>query len=143
MLERAHASQGRRSHPVPSTLQVGDTFGTCFGPLSRNRMVGKRLGSGESLEDILGSTDEVAEGVATSRAIAQLLEQRVRGYRRDLKFPILLGVAAILDGKLTPRQGLEKLMQYPLRVEDFDAPKRQTDPLLLADKPSKESKPES
>ena len=23
---------------------VGDTFGTCFGPLSRNRMVGLRLG---------------------------------------------------------------------------------------------------
>jgi hypothetical protein len=65
----------------------------------------------------------------------------VRGYRRDLKFPILLGVAAILDGKLTPRQGLEKLMQYPLRVEDFDAPKRPTDPLLLADKPRKVSKP--
>jgi hypothetical protein len=49
---------------------------------------------------------------------------QVRGYRRDLKYPILFGVAAILDGKLTPRQGLEKLMQYPLRVEDFDAPKR-------------------
>lgn len=32
-------------------------------------------------------------------------------------------------------------MQYPLRVEDFDAPKRATDPLLLADKPSKVSKP--
>ena len=128
-----------------------------------------RLGSGESLDDILSSTDEVAEGVATSRAIAQLLEMRgqrtrarnraptrtraptptptqpppqpqpepepqpqappraVRGYRRDLKFPILLGVAAILDGKLTPRQGLEKLMQYPLRLEDFDAPKRSSE----------------
>ena len=81
-------------------------------------------GRGEALEDILGSTDEVAEGVATSRAIAQLIDQKVVGYRRDLKFPILFGVAAILDGKLTPRQGLEKLMQYPLRVEDFDAPKR-------------------
>ena len=132
---------GGEDYTVFGLSGVGDTFGTCFGPLSRNRMVGKRLGSGESLADILGSTDEVAEGVATSRAIAQLLEQRVRGYRRDLKFPILLGVAAILDGKLTPRQGLEKLMQYPLRVEDFDAPKRATDPLLLADKPSKVSKP--
>ena len=51
----------------------------------------------------------------------------MRGYRRDLKFPILLGVAAILDGELTPRQGLEKLMQYPLRLEDFDAPKRSSE----------------
>ena len=140
-MRRLTQVMGGEDYTVFGLSGVGDTFGTCFGPLSRNRMVGKRLGSGESLEDILGSTDEVAEGVATSRAIAQLLEQRVRGYRRDLKFPILLGVAAILDGKLTPRQGLEKLMQYPLRVEDFDAPKRATDPLLLADKPSKVSKP--
>ena len=65
--------------------------------------------------------------MATSRAIAQLIDQKVVGYRRDLKFPILLGVAAILDGKLTPRQGLEKLMQYPLRLEDFDAPKRSSE----------------
>ena len=47
---------------------------------------------------------QVAEGVATSRNIVKLLEKKVRGYRRDLKYPILYGVAAILDGKLTPRQ---------------------------------------
>jgi len=35
---------------------------TCFGSLSRNRTVGKRLGSGESLQAILDSMDEVAEG---------------------------------------------------------------------------------
>ena len=35
---------------------VGDTFGTCLGPLSRNRQVGYRLAKGEKLEDILAST---------------------------------------------------------------------------------------
>jgi len=107
----------------PSTVfglsGVGDTFGTCFGPLSRNRQVGMRLGRGETLEDILASSSEVAEGVATSRAITKLVEKRVKGYRRDLKYPILFGVAAILDGKITPREGLERLMEMPLRVEDF------------------------
>ena len=99
---------------------MGDTFGTCFGPLSRNRMVGLRLGRGESLDDILGSTDEVAEGVATSRAIAQLIDKKVHGYRRDLKYPILFGVAAILDGEISPREGLVLLMEkYPLRLEEF------------------------
>jgi len=107
----------------PSTVfglsGVGDTFGTCFGPLSRNRQVGMRLGRGETLEEILASSSEVAEGVATSRAITKLVEKRVKGYRRDLKYPILFGVAAILDGKITPREGLERLMEMPLRVEDF------------------------
>lgn len=123
-MRRLVSVMGGEDYTVFGLSGVGDTFGTCFGPLSRNRMVGLRLGRGESLDEILGSSSEVAEGVATSRAIAQLLARKVRGYRRDLKYPILFGVAAILDGKLTPRQGLEKLMQYPLRVEDFDAPKR-------------------
>jgi len=123
-MRRLSQTFGGEGSTVFGLSGVGDTFGTCFGPLSRNRMVGLRLGQGETLEDILGSMDEVAEGVATSRAIAQLLEKKVHVYRRDLKYPILFGVAAILDGKLTPRQGLERLMQYPLRNEDFDGSHR-------------------
>jgi len=121
-MRRLSNALGGEDYTVFGLSGVGDTFGTCFGPLSRNRGVGIRLGRGEDLDSILGSTDEVAEGVATSRNIVKLLEKKVRGYRRDLKYPILYGVAAILDGKLTPRQGLEKLMLYPLRMEDFDAP---------------------
>ena len=42
---------------------VGDTFGTCFGPLSRNRGTGLRLGRGERLDDILADLGEVADRV--------------------------------------------------------------------------------
>jgi len=98
---------------------------------------------GEPLEEIIDSMAEVAEGVATSRALAKLVSQQARtlihpfkdphmlhphwplgccfqvgGYRRDLKYPILFGTAAILDGELTPREGLQKLMEMPLRLED-------------------------
>lgn len=37
------------------------------GDQSRNRTVGLRLGKGEKLEDIIKSTNAVAEGVLTSR----------------------------------------------------------------------------
>lgn len=51
----------------PRTLSglsgVGDTFGTCFGPLSRNRNFGIRLGKGESMAEILASSTEVSPGV--------------------------------------------------------------------------------
>jgi len=97
---------------------VGDTFGTCFGPLSRNRQVGVRLGQGESLREILASSNEVAEGVATSLSVVELIKQNDRSYRLDLKFPILFGVAEILQGKRTPREGLLALMTMPLRIED-------------------------
>merc|ERR1712146_646007 len=88
----------------PSTLGlsgVGDTFGTCFGPLSRNRNLGVRLGKGEKLDDILGSSTEVAEGAATALSLVQLILKSNRSYRKDLKFPIIFGVAEILEGKRT------------------------------------------
>jgi len=37
------------------------------GDASRNRTVGLRIGKGEKLEDIIKSTNTVAEGVLTSR----------------------------------------------------------------------------
>jgi glycerol-3-phosphate dehydrogenase (NAD+) len=99
---------------------VGDTFGTCFGPLSRNRKFGYRLGQGETMEEILASTTEVAEGVDTALAVVRLIEKECKGYRLDLKYPILFGIARILEGKQTPLEGLEALMNMPMQMENFD-----------------------
>lgn len=108
----------------PSTIAglsgVGDTFGTCFGPLSRNRRFGYRLGEGETMAEILSSTTEVAEGVDTSIALVKMIKKRCKGYRLDLKYPILFGVAAILEGKQTPSDGLRGLMNMPMRMESFE-----------------------
>jgi glycerol-3-phosphate dehydrogenase (NAD+) len=99
---------------------VGDTFGTCFGPLSRNRNLGVRLGKGEKLEDILSSSTEVAEGVATAFSLVALIEKTHRSYRRDLSFPIFYGVKEILEGKRTPREGMQDLMSMPIRAEQWN-----------------------
>lgn len=97
---------------------VGDTFGTCLGPLSRNRQVGCRLGKGEKLEDILKTVDGVSEGVYTALALEELIKTKVRSDVVQMKFPIIVGVASILKGKFTPRAGLLMLMQYPIRDEN-------------------------
>jgi glycerol-3-phosphate dehydrogenase (NAD+) len=99
---------------------VGDTFGTCFGPLSRNRKFGYRLGKGETMEEILASSTEVAEGVATSIALVNFIKIKCKGYRLDLKYPILFGVASILEGKLTPLEGMKGIMNMPFSMENFD-----------------------
>ena len=44
----------------------------CAGDASRNRTVGLRLGKGEKLEDIIKSTNAVAEGVLTSKWVPSL-----------------------------------------------------------------------
>jgi glycerol-3-phosphate dehydrogenase (NAD+) len=119
-MRRLVTTMGGNSSTVFGLSGVGDTFGTCFGPLSRNRQVGLRLGQGEKLEDILESMSEVAEGVATARALTKLIDERVTGFRKDLKYPILFGVSQILDGEIDAREGLVLLMEkYPLRLEEF------------------------
>jgi len=117
----AKAVGGKRS-TLMGLSGVGDTFGTCFGPLSRNRQLGYRLGKGEKLDDILGGSTEVAEGYATSLSLVDYIDNKLPdSFRKDLKFPILYGVAGILKGEITPQDGMEALMVLPIRSEVFDA----------------------
>ena len=116
-MQRLALSLGARPSTLTGLSGVGDTFGTCFGPLSRNRNLGVRLGKGESLESILGSSTEVAEGVATAFSLVQLIEKTNRSYQRELNYPIIFGVKEILEGKRTPAEGLRDLMAMPVRVE--------------------------
>jgi glycerol-3-phosphate dehydrogenase (NAD+) len=72
------------------------------------------------MQQILESTTEVAEGVDTAIALVDFIKTNVKGYRMDLKFPILFGVAAILQGTLTPLEGLKGIMNMPFLMESFD-----------------------
>jgi len=119
-MRRLGLAFGAESSTIAGLSGVGDTFGTCFGPLSRNRQFGFRLGKGETMEEILESTSEVAEGVDTALAVVRLIEKECKGYRLDLKYPILFGIARILEGKSTPLEGLEGLMNMPMQMENFD-----------------------
>mmetsp|Transcript_36503 Transcript_36503/g.65723 ORF Transcript_36503/g.65723 Transcript_36503/m.65723 type:complete len:420 (+) Transcript_36503:137-1396(+) len=111
---------GARPSTISGLSGVGDTFGTCFGPLSRNRKFGYRLGKGETPEEICASMTEVAEGVDTSIALVKMIKKRCKGYRLDLKYPILFGVADIIEGKMKPLEGLQGLMNFPTRMENYD-----------------------
>lgn len=80
---------------------------TCYGSLSRNRSVGVRLGRGEKLADILASSSQVAEGVATAAVVVNL----ARKYRVQL--PVLTAVAQVLDGHITAKQAVFEIMALP------------------------------
>lgn len=99
----------------PRTLSgvsgLGDIMLTCYVNLSRNRTVGRRLGAGESLADILGSSTQVAEGVSTAGAVVRL----ARKYRVSL--PVLTAVAQIVDNQLSPREAVQQIMALP-QVEE-------------------------
>jgi glycerol-3-phosphate dehydrogenase (NAD(P)+) len=90
---------------------MGDLITTCISPYGRNRMVGERLGKGETLEQILDSMDAVAEGVTTTRSVFELAE------KKDIEMPITTEVYRVLfDGK-SPEEATNSLMLRPPRGE--------------------------
>lgn len=102
---------GAKSATLTGLSGTGDIMLTCFVNLSRNRTVGVRLGSGEKLQDILNSMNQVAEGVTTAGAVIALAQ------KYNVKMPVLTAVARIIDNELTPQKAVLELMSLP-QVEE-------------------------
>ncbi|MEM7271881.1 MAG: NAD(P)H-dependent glycerol-3-phosphate dehydrogenase [Actinomycetota bacterium] len=54
---------------------MGDLLATCISPQSRNSTVGRLIGEGKSIEEILEEMDQVAEGVKAARVVRQLAQE--------------------------------------------------------------------
>lgn len=93
---------------------IGDLVTTCNSSLSRNFTVGYRLAKGETLRDILASTDEVAEGINTVKIAKKCADH----YK--VRAPITSTLYHVLFEDMTVKKALEYLMRYPLNVDiDF------------------------
>jgi glycerol-3-phosphate dehydrogenase (NAD(P)+) len=79
---------------------VGDLVVTCLGPQSRNRTFGEKLARGQTREQILKESVEVAEGVQVTK-IARSLARLLR-----LNLPLLEAIYAILYDDVPPRRAL-------------------------------------
>ncbi len=91
---------------------LGDLVLTCGSPQSRNMSLGRALGQGKSLADILGSRNSVAEGVYTAAAVVRLARAK------NIDMPICEAVHAILEGKVGVDAAIGELMSRPLKAED-------------------------
>jgi glycerol-3-phosphate dehydrogenase (NAD(P)+) len=79
---------------------VGDLVVTCLGPQSRNRTFGEKLARGQTREQILKESVEVAEGVQVTK-IAHAFARLLR-----LNLPLLEAIYAILYDDVPPRRAL-------------------------------------
>lgn len=86
---------------------IGDLMATCSSPLSRNHTVGRRMAQGESLDDILESMKQVAEGVPTTMAVFQQCEQM------GLHLAMVHAVYDVLYKKAKPENLMLRLMERP------------------------------
>lgn len=90
---------------------VGDLLLTCTGDLSRNHTVGKQIGEGRSLEDILSEMRMVAEGVRTAKSVYNL------SCKLDVEMPIAHKIYHILYEGLSPQKAVGDLMTRGLKDE--------------------------
>jgi glycerol-3-phosphate dehydrogenase (NAD(P)+) len=92
---------------------MGDLVLTCTSDLSRNRMVGQKLGRGMTLQQILRDMKAVAEGVTTCSAAYELSR------KHDVDMPIIESVYSILYGNRDIHSAVEKLMKRRLTEEMY------------------------
>jgi glycerol-3-phosphate dehydrogenase (NAD(P)+) len=106
---------GRALGAHPATFSglsgIGDLIVTCASRLSRNRGVGERLGKGETIDRILGSMEQVAEGVWTCGAALDVAR------KLNIEAPITEQVHAIVHEKKNPKQAVQDLLTRDPRVE--------------------------
>lgn len=90
---------------------LGDLVATCTSPLSRNRTVGVRLGAGEDITSIKRGMRQVAEGVLSCRAVADL------AVRAGVEMPITDHVVQVCHEGMQPADLVAKLMGRNPRPE--------------------------
>lgn len=96
-------AMGGEPETFPGVAGLGDLIVTCTSPRSRNRHVGEQIGAGKPIEEILGSMDQVAEGVKAAGVIMELAE------RYGITMPIAREVDAVINHGSTVEQAYSGL----------------------------------
>lgn len=90
---------------------IGDLLLTCTGDLSRNHTVGKKIGEGRKLNDILSEMRMVAEGIKTAKSVYNM------SLKLGVEMPISHEIYHILYDDVSPQDALLRLMTRDLKQE--------------------------
>ena len=90
---------------------VGDLLLTCTGELSRNYTVGRQIGQGKKLDEIISEMRMVAEGVKTTRSVYNLSK------KLKVDLPICNEVYAVLFEGLSVEETVQRLINRSLKHE--------------------------
>lgn len=110
-ITRFGVALGARPETFMGLAGMGDLILTCTGDLSRNRRVGLALAAGQRLTDIQRDLGHVAEGVPTTREVAQ------RAAALGIDMPITATVRDVLDENIPASAAVERLMNREPRHE--------------------------
>jgi glycerol-3-phosphate dehydrogenase (NAD(P)+) len=110
-IRRLGTKLGANPHTFAGPAGVGDLVLTCTGSLSRNHTVGKKIGQGMKLTEILSEMRMVAEGVKTAKSVYNLSN------KLGVDMPIAHEVYHILYEDIAPIEAVRRLMTRDLKNE--------------------------
>jgi glycerol-3-phosphate dehydrogenase (NAD(P)+) len=110
-LTRLGVALGGRPETFAGLAGMGDLIATCSSARSRNHQVGFGLARGKTLDEIVSEMRMVAEGVKTTQSVLGLAA------RTGVDMPIANHVGLVLDGEMTPREGVLSLMTREPKAE--------------------------
>ncbi len=110
-MRRLGLRMGANPRTFPGLAGMGDLVLTCTGDLSRNHTVGKEIGGGKKLKDLLAEMHMVAEGVKTAKSVYNLSR------KLEVEMPISHAIYRVLYEDLSPRDAVYALMTRDLKHE--------------------------
>ncbi|MBT4651303.1 NAD(P)-dependent glycerol-3-phosphate dehydrogenase [Candidatus Woesearchaeota archaeon] len=102
-IKKVGIAYGAKEETFLSLAGVGDLIVTCNSEHSRNRKVGKEVGQGRKLQEVIDEMAMVAEGVTTLKEAIGLKK------KFGLELPLITGLYEILFEGKDPKEVLKKL----------------------------------
>ncbi|RMF73954.1 MAG: NAD(P)-dependent glycerol-3-phosphate dehydrogenase [Alphaproteobacteria bacterium] len=107
-------SRGARMETMIGLSGAGDLVLTCTSVASRNMSLGRALGEGRRLEDVLAERRSVAEGVWTAEILARLAQEE------GIDMPITQAVHALVGRGEAVGDVVDRLLSRPFTSEEED-----------------------
>ena len=110
-MTRFGLAQGARRETLAGLAGLGDLVLTCSSSSSRNFSLGKGIGEGRPVAELMGDRQTVAEGAFTAPVLARLAREM------GVEMPIVFAVDALISGSAGVDEVLEQLLTRPPRDE--------------------------
>ncbi|MCM8558035.1 NAD(P)H-dependent glycerol-3-phosphate dehydrogenase [Sphingomicrobium sediminis] len=110
-MKRFGAAVGAREETLAGLSGMGDLVLTCTSTASRNFSLGKAIGEGQEVADLMRDRTTVAEGAYTAPVLHRIATEK------GIDMPIVAMVAGLLAGKFKIDEALEMLLARPPRAE--------------------------
>jgi glycerol-3-phosphate dehydrogenase (NAD(P)+) len=106
-MTRFGIAMGGRRETLAGLSGLGDLVLTCSSTSSRNYSLGKAIGEGRNVRDLMKDRRTVAEGAHTAPVLGRIAAER------DIDMPIVAAVVELLEAKVGLDELLETMLSSP------------------------------